>query len=84
MARKTIIKRRINIEAWKMKEFYANDLLTVLNNYPNMDGRGRTKYQMTIWRLTNLLKGNPNVKYIKMCRFHKKPGMWKWIGDDEE
>ena len=49
-----------------------------------MNGYGRTSYQVTVGRLTNLLKQNPNVEYIRLCRFHKKPGMWKWVGDGEE
>ena len=84
MVRHKIVKQRINKEAWKLREFYAKELLVILNNYPNMNGYGKTSHQVTIGRLTNLLKQNPNVEYIQLCRFHKKPGMWKWIGDDEE
>ena len=62
MVRHKILKKRINLEAWKLKEFTSNQLLEVLNNYTNMDGRNRTKHlQVTIQRLCNLLKQNKNV-----------------------
>jgi|13_taG_2_1085334.scaffolds.fasta_scaffold39509_2 hypothetical protein len=84
MGRKVLIKKRINLEAWKMKTFTANQLMDKVNNYPNMDGRGRTRHlRVTVFRLTNLLKQNPNIEYIP-ANNHKRAGMWKWIGDEEE
>ena len=84
MVRHKILKKRINLEAWKLKEFTSNQLLEVLNNYTNMDGRNRTKHlQVTIQRLCNLLKQNKNVKFIPDINNAKRAGIWKWIGDEE-
>ena len=84
MARKVLIKKRINIEAWKLKRFTANQLLEKINNYPNMDGRGRTRHlRVTVYRLTNLMKANPNIKYIPADN-HKRAGEWEGVGDEEE
>ena len=83
MAKHKLLKQRINKEAWELKEFSAKQLQYKINNYTNMDGRRRTKnLQVTIHRLANLLKGNPNVKYIPNDN-HKHAGMWEWIGEEE-
>jgi len=77
------LKEKINKEAWKLKEFTARELLYVLNNYPNMHGRKRTIRQVSIQRLTNLLKQNKNVKFIHHPTSLTQTGSWKWIGDKE-
>jgi len=83
MVRHKLLRQRINKEAWDMKVFTANELKERLNNYPNMDGRGRTRnYQVSIHRLANLLKQNPYIEYIPDTNL-KKAGKWKWVGDEE-
>jgi|TARA_R100000152_G_C6737627_1_gene161642 dihydroxyacetone kinase-like predicted kinase len=81
MVRHKIVKQRINKEAWELKKFTANELLNKLNSYPNMDGRNRTNLQLTVHRLANFLKANPNIKYIPNEENVKRAGMWEWIGD---
>jgi hypothetical protein len=48
-----------------------------------MHGSGRVtkNLQVTMQRLTNLLKANPNVRFIPNENNKKHAGMWEWIGD---
>mgnify|MGYP003151784857 CR=1 FL=1 len=83
MVRHAILKQRINKVAWELKEFTANEVLHVLNNYPNMHGYGKTSVQVSIQRVANLLRGNKNVQYIPNIPKSKRSGKWKWVGDEE-
>jgi hypothetical protein len=84
MAKHKLLRQRINKEAWELKEFSARELQYKINNYANMDGRNRTKnLQVTIQRLCNLLKQNKNIKFIPDVNNDKRPGMWKWVGDEK-
>ena len=76
-----VVKQRINKEAWDMKIFTARELLERINNYPNMHGRGVTTRQVTMQRLSNLLKANPNLQHIKNPTNPRHAGKWEWIGD---
>ena len=78
MAKHTIIKKRINLEAWKLKEFTSKQLLKILNDYPNMDKRGKTKIPLTMGRLLNLLRQNKHISVKEKYTHGDTRTLWQW------
>tara|TARA_R110000824_G_scaffold196128_8_gene379187 strand:- start:307 stop:549 length:243 start_codon:yes stop_codon:yes gene_type:complete len=78
MARHKILKDRLNKEAEKLGEFTTEQLLNILNNYPNHNGFGETFLQTSTPRLANLLHANPNIIVKERWINHYKPTIWKW------
>ena len=84
MVKHKLLKRRINKESKELRKFNVNELKDKINGYPNMHGRGRVtkNLQVTTQRLANLLKANPNIKFIPNENNNKHAGMWEWVGDE--
>ena len=83
MARNKILKNRINKEAERLGEFTTNELMVILNNYPNNRGYGVTHLQTSTNRLCNLLYANPKVITKKKYTSGETRTLWMWKGDEE-
>tara|TARA_R110000824_G_scaffold400375_1_gene607790 strand:- start:1816 stop:2070 length:255 start_codon:yes stop_codon:yes gene_type:complete len=71
------MKKRINIEAEKLGQFSTDQLLSILNNYPNMHGYGVTVLTISKSRLTNFLRANPNISTKEKLLINEK-NTWVW------
>jgi len=78
MVRHRILKMRIDKEAEKLGEFTTNELMVILNNYPNNHGYGVTNLQTSTNRLCNLLYANPKIVVKEKYTSSDTRTIWMW------
>jgi len=84
MPKHRVLRKRIDKEAQILVEFTTQELLHILNNYPNNHGYGVTNIQTSTNRLCNLLYANPKVITKKKYTSGETRTVWEYIGDEEE